>query len=334
MIQLFNTWKNRFRRWRKTPCSNSHHIRHSTFGNDSEMLSAIGLGCDKMFPGAREQEFSDNIAFALDHGVNFFDTAAIYGNGSNEEFLGRALAKRRHEVFLCTKFGHVVQPDGRPGMGGRPEYVVKSCEESLRRLGMDRIDLFCQHLYDPLTPIEETIGAMVRLVEQGKIRHIGLSNVPVEIVKRAHATYPIFAIQAEYSLWMRHHEAELLPTCKELKIALIGYWPLALGFLAGRVKRVDDLAKAEHRALTIRGGITAQSLDHDLRKLLVINAIASNHQVTPAQIALAWIVGGEFGVIPIPGTASRQHLVENISARDIVLDSEERSLLNSTFMVR
>jgi aryl-alcohol dehydrogenase-like predicted oxidoreductase len=302
-----------------------------SLGDSSETISTIGLGCDKMFPGAREAEFSDNVAFALDCGVNFFDTAAIYGNGSNEEFLGRALAGRRHEAFICTKFGHLIQPDGRPGLGGRPEYVRKSCEESLRRLGTDHIDLYCQHLYDPLTPIEDTTGALVRLVEQGKIRHIGLSNVPVEKVKRAHAIHPIAAVQAEYSLWMRNHEAGLLPACRNLGIAFVGYWPLALGFLAGRVRNADDLAKAEHRALMIRGGISEESLAGDLQKLQVINAIAASHEATPAQIALAWIIDGEFGVIPIPGTASRRHLAENISAAGIILHAAEKLLLNAAF---
>lgn len=304
-------------------------MRRTRLGTSSTTLSIVGLGCDKMYPGAREAEFAANIAYALDSGVTVFDTAAIYGNGSNEEFLGRALRGRRHQAFICTKFGHLVQADGRPGGGGRPEHVAVSCEQSLRRLGTDVIDLFCQHLYDPITPVEDTVGALARLVEQGKIRHLGLSNVPPENVRRAHAVHPIAAVQSEYSLWLRQAEAELLPTCKELGITFLAYWPLAQGLLAGRIKTALDLEKDEHRALTIRGNVSGLSLASDLRRLAAVDAIAKQRGCTPAQIALAWILAGDYGVVPIPGTKDRAHLAENIAAANIRLTADEISALNA-----
>ena len=292
---------------------------------EGETVSSLGLGMDKMYPGSRESVFFGNVHFALDHGINLFDTAAIYGQGSNEDLLGRALADRRHQAFICTKFGH------RPSQGGRPANVLADCELSLRNLRTDVIDLFLQHIPDADTPVEDTVGALMRLLDQGKIRHMGLSNATLETLRRAQAIYPQAAVQLEYSLWHRTPELEMLPFCRDRGIVFLAFWPLSAGFLAGRVRTPADLEKPEHRPLVVRGRLSPERLDRDLAALSVLEQIATSNGRTPAQVALAWMIGGAFRAVPVFGTQSPSHLAENIAAMAWSLPEGDRGLLNASF---
>ena len=304
-------------------------MKYRKLGHSQTEVSVIGLGCDKFHPGQREAEFIALINHALDCGVTLFDTAPIYGNGSNESLLGRALCGRRHQALICTKFGHTVQPDGRVGGGGRPDLIFRSCEQSLKALGTDYIDLFCQHLYDPLTPVEDTIGALVELVAQGKIRYLGLSNAPVDIIRRAHAVHPISMIQSEYSLWTRFAEQELLPAARALGITYVAYWPLALGLLAGSCHTPTDMTGDRFRPLYQRANLTAGNEQQVLDRLKALDAIATARDRSPAQIALAWILGSAYDIVPIPNTLKRKHLDQNLAAIDIDLTASERQSLDA-----
>ncbi len=300
-----------------------------TLGPGGPEVSAIGLGCMGMsaFYGATdEQEATRTIARALDLGCNFLDTSDMYGPHTNEELVGRAIALRRNEVFLATKFGIKLEPgqDGGPprrSIDGSPDYVRSACDASLRRLGVDHIDLYYQHRVDPNTPIEDTVGAMAELVRQGKIRHIGLSEASAETIRRAHAVHPITAVQTEYSLWTRDVEPEILPTLEELGIALVAYSPLGRGFLSGRFSSPEELDEGDFRRYGPR--FTGENLQQNLKLAERVKELAAEKGVAPGQLALAWVLHRGEHVVPIPGTKRVSYLEENIAAAEIELSAEE-----------
>jgi len=259
---------------------------------------------------------------ALDLGCNFLDTADMYGPFRNEELVGRAIRGRRDEVVLATKFGNMRGEDGAfLGISGKPSYVREACDASLRRLGVDHIDLYYQHRVDRTTPIEDTVGAMAELVRAGKVRHLGLSEAAPQTIRRAHAVHPITALQTEYSLWSRDPEDEILPVVRELGIGFVAYSPIGRGFLSGRFKTIDDLEPTDYRRLSPRfqGDNFARNLDLVRR----IEEIARAKGVTPAQLAIAWILSRGNDIVPIPGSRSIGHLEENIAAAEIELTSED-----------
>ena len=296
-------------------------------GSQGAVVSRMGLGCMGMseFYGARDDaESIATIRRALDLGVDFIDTADAYGIGDNEELVGKAIAGRRHEVFLATKFGSVrTKADpGRWGQNSRPEYVREACEASLRRLGVDHIDLYYQHRVDPQTPIEETVGAMADLVRDGKVEFIGLSEASPETIRRAHKVHPITALQTEYSLWERHVEAEILPSVRELGIGFVAYSPLGRGFLTGRFANGDDFPPEDTR--TQRFPRFAEGAFERNRALVDrVREIAARRGATPGQLALAWLLAKGEDVVPIPGTKHRRYLEENAAAVAIRLSPEE-----------
>jgi aryl-alcohol dehydrogenase-like predicted oxidoreductase len=276
----------------------------------------------EFYGSADEAEATATIERALELGVTFLDTADMYGPFVNEELVGKAISGRRDEVVLATKFGNVRGQNGeRLGVRGDPEYVREACEASLYRLGVETIDLYYQHRVDPKVPIEETVGAMAELVEQGKVRHLGLSEAAPETIRRAHATHPIAALQTEYSLWSRDPEDEILPTLRELGIGFVPYSPLGRGFLTGRFRSADDLPEGDFRRVNPRfeGENFARNLDLVKR----VEEIAAERDITAGQLALAWVLAQGDDMAPIPGTKRRQYLEENVAAVEVELSDEE-----------
>ncbi len=305
-----------------------------TLGRSGLVVSALGLGCMGMsdFYGATPDEEPESIATihrALDLGVTFLDTADMYGVGANEELVGRALAGRRDGVVLATKFGierRAEDPTYRT-INGRPDYVRQSCEGSLRRLGVDHIDLYYVHRIDPEVPIEDTVGAMAELVGEGKVRHLGLSEASARTLRRAAAVHPIAALQTEWSVFSRDLEAEIVPACRELGIGLVPYSPLGRGLLTGVITSTSELADNDFRRRQPR--YQGENLDHNLSLLAVVKEIAGRHGCTPGQVALAWVLAQGDDVVPIPGTRRRRYLEENVGAVTLVLDAQDRDQLAS-----
>ena len=299
-------------------------------GHSPLKVSAVGLGCMGMseFYGHQlEEESTATIHRALDLGVNFLDTADAYGQGDNEELIGRALKGRRDQVVLATKFGNVRDGQGRiVAINGRPEYVRQACEASLRRLRMETIDLYYQHRVDRTVPIEETVGAMSRLVEDGKVRFLGLSEAAPATIRRAHSTHPISALQTEYSLWTRDPEEQIFPLCGELGITFVAYSPLGRGFLTGRFQRCEDLAPDDWRRNHPR--FQGENFERNLDLVRRVEQIATEKGSKPSQLALAWVLAQGEGIVPIPGTASRAHLEENLAALELPLTLRDLAHLN------
>jgi aryl-alcohol dehydrogenase-like predicted oxidoreductase len=300
-------------------------VKTRALGSGGLEVSAEGLGCmgmSEFYGSADEAEAAATIERALELGVTFLDTADMYGPFINEELVGKAIAGRRDDVVLATKFGNVRGPNGeRLGVCGDPEYVRDACEASLRRLGVETIDLYYQHRVDPKVPIEETVGAMAELVTQGKVRHLGLSEAAPETIRRAHATHPIAALQTEYSLWSRDPEDEILPTLRELGIGFVPYSPLGRGFLTGRFRSADDLPEDDFRRVNPR--FEGENFERNLELVSRVEEIATEKGVTAGQLALAWVLAQGDDVAPIPGTKHRHYLEENVAATEIELSEEE-----------
>ncbi len=293
-------------------------------------VSAVGLGCMVM-PGfyneGSEAEAAATLHHAGDIGLTFLDTSDAYGNGKNESFIGEAIKDRRDDYVIATKFGNLRLPDGKSGVNGRPEYVIEACEKSLQRLGIDAIDLYYQHRVDPDVAIEETVGAMGRLVEQGKVRYLGMSEAAPETLSRGHATHPIAALQTEYSLWTRDVEADLLPLCAELGIGFVAYSPLGRGVFGGEITGLDSLREGDRRRNHPR--YKPENLDANLKLVEPVRAMAADKGYAPAQIALAWLLAKGDHIVPIPGTVRRDHLEGNAAAAEIGLSASEVATLDA-----
>jgi len=281
------------------------------------------------YGGRDEAEAVATIHRALDLGIDFFDTADMYGGGSNEELVGRALREHRAGVVIATKFGNVRNPDGTfKGVNGRPDYVRRCCDASLARLGVDVIDLYYQHRVDPQTPIEDTVGAMADLVREGKVRFLGLSEAAPATLRRAHAVHPIAALQTEYSLWSRDPEDDILPAVRELGIGFVAYSPLGRGFLTGGIRSIDDLEAGDYRRNSPR--FQGENFRRNLQLVDEIHAIASAHRCTPAQLALAWVMEQGDDIVPIPGTKRRRYLEDNVGALAVQLTDDDRARIDRT----
>jgi aryl-alcohol dehydrogenase-like predicted oxidoreductase len=308
-------------------------VEQRRLGSGGLVVSAVGLGCMGMseFYGATdEDEGVATIQRALDLGVSLIDTADMYGPFTNERLVGRALQGRREQAVLATKFGNVRNERGeRLGIDGSPDYVRRACDASLERLGVDHIDLYYQHRVDPATPIEDTVGAMAGLVEQGKVRYLGLSEASPATIRRAHAVHPISALQTEYSLWTRDPEDELLETVRELGIGFVAYSPLGRGFLTGQFNDPGQLAADDFRRNNPR--FRSENVRHNAELVETVVAVAGEQDVTPAQVALAWVLSRGDDVVPIPGTKRRSYLEENVAAAAIELSADDLERLEQVF---
>jgi aryl-alcohol dehydrogenase-like predicted oxidoreductase len=299
-------------------------MKQRKLGSEGLLVSELGLGCmgmSEFYGPCDDEESVATLRRAVELGIDFFDTSDMYGPYHNEELVGRTFRPIRDRVIIATKFGIVRHPDGRREINGRPEYVRSACDASLKRLGLEQIDLYYQHRVDRTVPIEETVGAMAELIKAGKVRYIGLSEASAKTIRRAHATYPISAVQSEYSLWSRDIENEVLPTLRELGIGLVAYSPLARGFLSGEYKTIDDLPQNDFRRLNPR--FQGENFKRNLEVVERVNRIAAEKSVTPSQLALAWVYARGEDIVAIPGTKRRKYLEENAAADKIQLTASD-----------
>ncbi|MBL6864832.1 MAG: aldo/keto reductase [Rhodospirillales bacterium] len=309
-------------------------MKRRFLGSQGLEVSAIGLGCMGMtiqYGELDDIESVEAIHHALDNDLNLLNTADAYGNGKNEVLINTAIKDRRSDVILNTKFGQVTNSDGRGGVNGKPSYVREACEASLSRLGTDYIDIFSQHRVDPDVPIEETVGEMGRLIAEGKVRYIGLSEASSETIQRAHREVSITCVETEYSLWTRDVEENILPTCLELGISLMPYAPIGRGFLSGEIKNIDDLNENDRRRDHPR--FSSSNIAENYRKVQVLKEISFSLGFKPAQIAIAWVLSQSDQIVPIPGTKHRKFIDENIRATDIALSDKDLIDLNKIFPV-
>jgi aryl-alcohol dehydrogenase-like predicted oxidoreductase len=306
-------------------------MQQRTLGTQGLVVSAMGLGCMGMSEFYGRGDDAESIATihrALELGVTLLDTADMYGPFTNEELVGRAIEGKRDRVVLATKFGNVRDPNDptKRHISGRPDYVRQACDASLRRLGVDHIDLYYQHRVDPDTPIEDTIGAMAELVRAGKVRFIGMSEAAPETIRRAHAVHPVSALQNEYSLWTRDPEDEVLPTVRELGIGFVAYSPLGRGFLSGQIRTIDDLAPDDFRRTNPR--FQGENFQRNLDLVRHVEELAREKGCTPSQLALAWVMARGEDIVPIPGTKRRSYLEENVAALDVHLSADEMARID------
>lgn len=307
-------------------------MQYRRLGKSSLVVSALGLGCMGMSQSYGTPEDTESIAtihHAIDRGITFLDTADVYGAGKNEELVGRTIAKRRNEVTVATKFGVVRGADGKLlKPNGKPEYVQQACEASLRRLRVSTIDLYYQHRVDPEVPIEDTVGAMARLIEQGKVRYLGLSEAGAQTIRRAHATYSITALQSEYSLWTRDPEEGVLGVCRELGIGFVPFSPLGRGFLTGQIKTPGDFPANDIRRNSPR--FQGENFQKNLQLVERAGQLAGQKRCTPAQLALAWVLAQGEDMVPIPGTKRRLYLDENLGALDVKLTAADLARIDES----